>query len=67
MRSELGGRERKKEDLRRVGVDDADVLLALRPLENDLLHVHPDDLVHWLAEFVKDELDKLPDIAQQLL
>jgi hypothetical protein len=53
--------------LARVGVDGADVELAVGPLQDDLLHVDP-DLLHPLAPDLEvDELQELLDVAQELL
>jgi len=54
-------------DLTRVGVDHADVLLALRALEHDLLHVDADLLHPGAVELDVDELQELLDVPEQLL
>jgi hypothetical protein len=53
--------------LARVGIDDPDVLLALRPLEHDFLHVDPDLLHPWAVELYVDELEELLDVPEQFL
>lgn len=50
-----------------VGVDDADVLVAVRALEDDLLHVAADDAVVRDAQLGVDEVQELVDVAQQLV
>lgn len=53
--------------LRRVGVDDADVLRAVRPLQDDLLHVGAHDRHARGLELVVDEAEELRDVAHELL
>ena len=55
---------RGERHLARVGVDGADVELAVGPLQDDLLHIDP-DLLHLLAPNLEvDELQELLDVAQ---
>ena len=53
--------------LRRVGVDDADVLSAIRPLQDDLLHVGAHDRHARGLELVVDEAEELRNVAHELL
>lgn len=53
--------------LARVRVDDAHVLLALHPLQHDLLHVDADLLHVGASDLEVDQLQKFLDIPQELL
>jgi hypothetical protein len=49
--------------LARIGVDGADILLALRALDHDLLHVDPDLLHPRAPELHVNEIQEFLDVS----